>query len=131
MGLEVLAKAKNKGFDKWTDLAVNHMRIINAARSIKRQDLNIIFTYHAEKAPNGTIKIKTAGSMIDNNVLLDGLFTTILYTYVNTEGSEVKYHFRTHGNGTDTCKSPVGMFEEDSIPNDMGYVLDKMNEFYN
>ena len=131
MGLEVLAKAKNKGFDKWTDLALNHMKIINAARGVKRNDLNIIFTYHQEKGADGNLKIKTSGSMIDNNILLDGLFTTILYACVTTEGQVVKYGFKTHGDGSNTCKSPASMFKEDIIPNDMGYVLDKMNEYYN
>ncbi len=131
MGLEVINKAKNKGYDKWTDLAVNHMKIVNAARSIKRNDLNIIFVYHQEKGADGNLKIKTAGSMIDNNILLDGLFTTILYAGVTTEGSKIKYGFKTHGDGTSTCKSPIGLFKDDFIPNDMGFVLKKMQEYYN
>lgn len=131
MGFEVINKAKNKGFDKWTDLAVNHMKMVNSARNIQRTDLNVIFIYHQEKGADGNIKIKTSGSMIDNNILLDGLFTTILYTHVSSEGTKTKFEFRTHGDGTSTCKSPIGMFTEDFIPNDMGYVLDKMNQYYN
>lgn len=131
MGLEVIAKAKSKGFDKWTDLAVNHMKIINAARAC-RSDLNIIFIYHQEKNSNGTLKIKTAGAMIDNNILIDGLFTTILYTEIQSStGERPKYQFRTHGEGNSTCKSPVGCFEEDFIPNDMGYVIEKLRTYYN
>lgn len=133
MGLQVIAKAKSKGFDKWTDVAVDHMKIVNAARGAKRQDLNIIFVYHQEKGSDGNLKIKTAGAMIDNNILLDGLFTTILYTDVKAEnmGNKVVYQFRTHGDGTSTCKTPIGMFKDDFIPNDMGLVVRKVNEYYN
>src|SRR5690606_27867995 len=53
MGLQVISKAKIKGFDKWTDLAVDHMRIINAARHPSiRKDLTIILIYHQEKGPD-------------------------------------------------------------------------------
>ena len=133
MGLQVIAKAKNKSFDKWTDLAVDHMKILNAVRAIKRADMNAILIYHQEESKDGTLKMKTAGSMIDNNILIDGLFTTILYTDVKSEnmGNKVIYQFRTHGDGKSTCKSPQGMFKEDFIPNDMGYVIDKINEYYN
>lgn len=30
-----------------------------------------------------------------------------------------------------TCKTPVGCFDDEYIPNDMGYVIDKINEYYN
>lgn len=132
MGLESINKAKVKSFDKWTDLAVNMMQVINSARK-SRPTLNIIMTFHMETGDNGIAKIKTMGKMIDNTILLDGLFTTILYGVVipNSAGNSVEYKFRTHGDGTSTCKTPIGMFKEDLIPNDMGYVMEKMNDYYN
>lgn len=134
MGLEVISKAKNKSFDKWTDLAVNKMKVINAIRSLNktRKDIGIYCVYHQEKAADGTMKIKTAGAMLDNNILLDGLFTIILYTEVNKDfaSNKVNYSFRTHSNGGDTCKSPVGMFKEDNIPNDIGKVAKVIQEYY-
>ncbi len=71
--------------------------------------------------------------MIDNTVFLDGIFTVILYGEVVNDfaAKSMSYMFRTHSNGTSTCKSPAGMFENDLIPNDMGYVVDKVNEYYN
>lgn len=131
MGLEAINKSKVKGFDKWVDLAVNFMKVVNSARNA-RYDLNIIFIFHTEIKDNIT-KIKTAGAMIDNTIFLDGLFTTILYSELEPSptGESVTYKFRTHSDGVSTCKTPAGMFKEDLIPNDMGYVLKKMNEYYN
>ena len=76
------------------------------------------------------IKIKTAGSMIDNNIYLDGLFTVILECEIRKDGETVKYGFRTKSDGASTCKSPAGMFKEEFIPNDMGYVLEIMHKYY-
>jgi len=41
------------------------------------------------------------------------------------------YYFRTQNNGNDTCKSPKGMFDELRIPNDLNYVIQKSNEYFN
>lgn len=135
MGLEIIAKAKTKAFDKWTDLAVNKMKMVNAIREMNRvrPEVNVFCVYHQEKADDNTFKIKTGGKMIDNNVLLDGLFTIILYTEVskNAANGDVLYQFRTKANGMDTCKAPVGMFPEEYIPNDSGIVVDYMDKYYN
>jgi hypothetical protein len=37
----------------------------------------------------------------------------------------------TNTDGSNTAKSPVGMFDDLLIPNDLGYVKDKMEEYYN
>lgn len=130
MGFDVMEGAKKKGYDKWTDLAVNFMKIINAAKNAKRTDLNIVFFFHTEVGKDERVKIKTAGSMIDNNIYLDGLFTVILEADVKREGDKVVYGFKTRGDGTSTCKTPIGMFEEPFIKNDMGFVFEQMYKYY-
>ena len=129
MGFDVIENAKKRGFDKWTDLAVNFMKVINSAKSA-RTDLNVIMMFHTEVGKDERIKIKTAGSMIDNNIYLDGLFTVILESEIRKEGESLKFGFRTKSDGSSTCKSPAGMFKEDFIPNDMGLVLEIMQEYY-
>ena len=105
------------------------MKVINAVKSA-RMDLNVIMMFHTEVGKDERIKIKTAGSMIDNNIYLDGLFTVILECEIRKDGENIKYGFRTKSDGASTCKSPAGMFDEEFIPNDMGYVLEKMYEYY-
>ena len=129
MGFDVIENANKRNYDKWTALAVNFMTVINAAKNA-RMDLNVIMMFHTEVGKDERIKIKTSGAMLDNNIYLDGLFTTILESEIRKDGETVKFGFRTKSDGTSTCKSPAGMFEEDFISNDMGYVLEKMHEYY-
>lgn len=130
MGFDVIDNANNKSFDKWTNLAVNFMKVINAAREM-RHDVNVIFLFHIEMGKDERLKIKTSGAMLDNNIYLDGLFTVLLESGVVKEGDSLKYGFFTHSDGTSTRKSPVGMFKEDFILNDMGEALNIINNYYN
>ena len=129
MGFDVIDNANKRGYDKWTSLAVNFMKVINTLKSL-RMDLNAIMMFHTEVGKDERVKIKTAGQMIDNNIFVDGLFTIILESEIRVEGDDVKYGFRTRSDGTSTCKSPAGMFHEDFIPNDMGAVLDIIYDYY-
>lgn len=69
--------------------------------------------------------------MIDNTINLDGLFTVILYSEATKGDEGVQYKFRTKTSGTDTCKSPMGMFDEEYIDNDLALVFDEINSYYN
>ncbi len=129
MGFDVIDNAKRKGYDKWVDGAVNFMAIINKLRAC-RDNLNIFCFFHTEVGKDEKSKIKTAGAMIDNNIYLDGLFTIILESEIIKEEGNIKYLFRTKSNGTSTCKTPVGMFETDHIPNDLGLVAQKFTDYY-
>lgn len=131
MGFSVMEKAREKGYEKWTELAASMFSIISAARTMRR-DLNLIFIFHQEVGEDGTMKIKTSGKLIDNTIYIDGLFTFILYAEVVKDFTteKVKYAFRTRPDGKSTCKSPAGCFETDFIPNDMGFVIDKIKEYY-
>lgn len=129
MGFDVIDNIKRKGYDKWSDLASNFMKVINTLKAA-RIDLNVILMFHTEVGKDERIKIKTAGAMIDNTIYLDGLFTVILESDVIKDGDAIKYVFRTQGGGISTCKSPAGMFEEMFIPNDMGLVLKTIHEYY-
>jgi hypothetical protein len=132
MSFLFMSKAKEKGYEKFSDIAVAGFKPIHAAKSL-RSDLNVIFTYHQEKGDDGRDKIKTSGKMIDNNLTLEGLFTVVLYasTEKDMQSGRMKYKFMTNTDGTNTAKSPAGMFTDQYIPNDMGLVMDKINEYYN
>jgi hypothetical protein len=40
------------------------------------------------------------------------------------------YRFITQNNGRNTCKSPMGLFEDDTIPNDLAAVDAAITEYY-
>ena len=68
----------------------------------------------------------------DNTITVEGLFTYVFFTNVEkTSDNKVEYSFITHSDGTNTAKTPIDCFEEDLIPNDLQYVVDKINEYNN
>jgi len=68
--------------------------------------------------------------MVDDYLTPEGLFTTLLYTDVTKSGNnKMEYRFVTNNDGKYPAKSPYGMFEQLYIPNDLGYVIDKITEY--
>lgn len=129
MGFDVMENANKKGYDKWTQGAVSFMNVVNALKSC-RQDLYCFCLFHTEIGKDEKTKIKTSGAMIDNNIYLDGLFTVNLEATLKKVDGENKFGFNTKPDEYSTRKSPAGMFEEEFIPNDLGFVKDKMIEYY-
>lgn len=68
--------------------------------------------------------------MVDEKLTLEGLFSIVLYGKIITgKDGNLEYVFQTHNDGANTCKSPLGMFEEDYIPNDLQIVIDAIKEY--
>ena len=134
MGFEAMDRAKEKGFEKFTDIAQKFYSVLKTAIGM-RDDLNVVVTCHSENV--GTpdypqLKIKTIGKMVDNVITVEGLFTYVLFTDISRdENNNVVYSFITHSDGTNTAKSPLDCFDDDKIPNDLAYVLQKIDEYNN
>lgn len=122
---EFMVRAKEKGFDKFTEMAQHYYVIIEVASRL-REDLNIFFLSHNEQKEDGTSKVKTIGKLLDEKITIEGLFTIVLNTVIQDN----KYYFQTQNNGFNTTKSPLGMFEEQLIENDLKLVTEKINEYY-
>lgn len=131
MAFEAMDRAKEKGFEKFTDIAQKFYSILKASISM-RDDLNIIVSCHSENIGDGLnpiYKIKTIGKMIDNVITIEGLFTYVLFTYIESDNGTNSYHFITQSDGTTTAKTPLDCFDSILIPNDLQYVIDKIEEF--
>lgn len=122
---EFMLRAKEKGFDKFTEMAQHYYVIIDVASRL-REDLNIFFLSHNEQKEDGTSKVKTIGKLLDEKITIEGLFTIVLNTVIQDN----KYYFQTQNNGFNTTKSPLGMFDEQLIENDLKLVTEKINEYY-
>lgn len=125
---EYFDKANEKGYDKFTQIAANLAQVAKLPKDL-REDLTIFFLTHAEESTdvngNRKVKAKTVGKMIDNALTLEGLFSIVLFGKVRKEDDgTLSYGFETQNNGENTCKSPMGMFEDSFIPNDLAYVRD-------
>jgi retron-type reverse transcriptase len=79
-----------------------------------------------------TYKLYSSGKMLDKTVVLDGLFSYIIYSdVVKDENDEVQYRFRTKTNGNDTCRTVAGCFTDKYIEPNMKLVIDTINKFEN
>lgn len=131
MAFEAMDRAKEKGFEKFTDIAQKFYSILKASISM-RDDLNIIVSCHSENIGDGLnpiYKIKTIGKMIDNVITIEGLFTYVLFTHIESDNGTNTYHFITQSDGTTTAKTPLDCFDSILIPNDLQYVINKIEEF--
>jgi len=131
---EYFARSKEKGYDKFTDIATNIANVAKCPKDL-REDLHVYFLTHAEEVDiNGVkkLKAKTLGKMIDNSLTLEGLFTIVLFSkIVVDEDDNLNYVFQTKNSGNDTCKTPMGMFEELYIPNDLQKVRESIIAYEN
>jgi hypothetical protein len=135
MGFNMMAKATEIGFTKFTLMARDMVDLFREARRL-RDDIKVFYFTHPETIEDGGeiigYKIKTAGKMIDNQIVLEGLLTVCLYTNVdeNRDGT-VSYSFLTNRHKKYPAKSPDGMFDEIKIPNNLQQVVDSINNYYN
>jgi len=129
MAFEFMRRAKEMGYNKFADIGVNMGKIVEAARNT-RKDLKVYFLWHPEQDRETSYKMKTVGKMVDDYLTLEGLFTVVLYSKV-TKGmdNKVEYQFVTNHDGEFPAKSPIGMFEEIHIPNDLGVVSKLIDEY--
>ena len=118
--------AKQTGYQKYTDMAFDFNNLIEFARSLP-DDKIVYFIGHSDQMDDGREHFKTIGKMLDNYVTLEGKFTIVMKSVVK----DGQYYFSTHNNGQDTVKTPMGMFEDDLIINDLKMVDDTIREYWN
>lgn len=135
MAFRMADKANEVGFQKFTILAKDMVDLFREARKL-RDDLKVFYFTHPETVEDsGEIvgyKMKTSGKMLDNQIVLEGLFTICLYTHVdeNKDGT-ASYNFVTNRFKKYPAKSPDGMFEDIKIPNNLQLVSETIDKYYN
>ena len=126
MVADEVRRMKEKGFDKWQDLAQCIWQLIDQAMAL-RDDLTIIFVCHSQtqKEDDGYTftRIKTSGKKLDK-LCIETKLTTVLHAVC--EGGE--YKFKVHSDNS-TAKTPMGAFEDDEIENDITKVLEALKEY--
>ena len=135
MGFAIVSKATEVGYTKFSIMARDMVELFRESRKL-RDNLKVFYFSHPETIEDGGeiigYKIKTAGKLIDNQIVLEGLFTVCLYTNVedNKDGS-VTYSLLTNRYRKYPAKSPDGMFADTKIPNNLQTVVDTIDEYYN
>ena len=126
MANEFMRTAKVTGYQKFTDLALNFWQLIQVVINNLPPDKIVYFLAHVERDANGNEKMKTIGKLLDEKITIEGLFTIVLKTVVQDR----HYQFATQTNGQDTVKTPMGMFDDLLIENDLKMVDSTIREYY-
>lgn len=122
---EYMRRSKENGYQKYTDIAQNFWKLIRLVEQLPPNTV-VYFLQHIETGEDGRLKVKTVGKLLDNQVNIEGMFTIILRTIIQDRN----YLFATQSDGTDTCKSPIGLFESVYIPNDLKAVDEAIRGYY-
>jgi len=125
MANEFMRRSAERGYDKFTEIAVNFWDLVQAVRELPEEKI-VVFMAHIERDQNGNEKIKTIGKLLDEKITVEGMFTIVLKTSV----SDGKFSFQTQNSGHDTVKSPIGLFEANEIDNDLKAVVDRIYHYY-
>lgn len=138
MRVEFFNRCKEVGYGKYSELA-DHFRKIIATCSSLRNDLNIFMLMHTESIEaDGSVigyKCSSVGKLLDKMYRPEENVAITLFAQPKFDDKGIPtFGFYTHKmkiNGIELpSKTPDGMFEEDFIPNDLGLVVKKMQEYY-
>jgi len=132
-----MANALAKGWDAPKQIGFMMGKIFDAIEKLDAAGKNVFILAHGESipGPDGRIymKYKSTGKMVDEYLTIEGKVDVTLIgvsRYDATEKKAVKEFLTNENEQFSSAKSPIGMFEKQFIPNDLGLVVDKINEYY-
>ena len=120
---ELMRRFRETGFGKFSEIGFNGWNLINIAASLP-EDVHVYITAHTMTGDDGLTKIKTPGKLLET-YSIEGMFSVVLRTAVR----DGEHFFSTRNSGNDTVKSPMGMFEDELIPNDLAVVDKAIKDF--
>lgn len=126
MSGEFMRRAGEKGYDKYSEMGHNYWSVINTANENTPDNMRIYFISHLEEDSNGFKQVKTIGKMVSEKIVPEGMVSIVL----GAERFDNKYNFITQTDGRSTFKSPIGMFADYRIDNDLEYVDNAICEYY-
>jgi len=126
MANEFMRRSGETGFQKFTDIGKNFWTLVKTITDELPEDVIVYFLGHLERDQNGNEKFKTVGKMLDEKITVEGMFSIVL----KAVAQDGRYTFHTQTSGTDTAKSPMGMFDSLEIENDLKFVDKKIREYW-
>lgn len=125
LAFEFFDRAKETGYNKFTDIALNFRNLIQFIITQTPPDCIVYFLHHTEANADGTLKAKTIGKMLDEKLTVEGLFSIVLLCRSNKD----KHYFVTQSEGYSTAKSPMEMFPAE-MDNDLKLVDTTIREYW-
>lgn len=120
---ELMRRWREKGYDKFSEIGFNGWNVFTVAASLP-DDVHVFVLAHTMMDEDGILKIKTPGKLL-STYNIEGMFSVVLRAIVR----DGKYYFATVNSGSDTVKSPPGMFSSELIDNDLNAVDEAITAF--
>ena len=121
------SRCKETGYGKFVDMALNEYNLIQFVIQKLPEDTIVFFLRHIETDVDGRVHAKTIGKMLDQNLGgLESMFSVCLMC--NTDGNE--HWFETQSDGYTPAKSPIGMWDERKIDNDLKSVAETIRKYW-
>lgn len=122
---EFMRTSKESGYQKYNEMGNHFWDLINYIKDLDGDKI-VYFFMHSETTDDGRIIPKTIGKMLNEKVCIEGMFTIVLRAMYDNG----RYLFKTKTNGYDVCKTPLDMFSEEFIENDLKAVDNTIREYY-
>ena len=126
MTFSAFSRAKETGYGKFTDIALEYYNLIQTIINDTTPDTLVYLLQHIDTTDDGRIKAKTVGKMLDNQLTVEGMFAIVLLA--RTDGQ--RHWFDTQSDGSTTVKTPMEMFAEREIDNDLKMVDTTIRDYY-
>lgn len=121
---EEMSRVNETGYAKFTQMASNMFQVFKTIID-KKSDQTFYVMAHAENREDGLLRFKTSGKMLSDKIVLEGLTNIV----ISTDIIDGQFVFKTATDGTG-IKSPIGMFDTPTIPNDLKLVDTAVRKFY-
>lgn len=125
LATEFMTRAHEKGYEKFTEMARHYYDVVTTATMLDANK-RVYLMSHTDTSESGQIKAKTIGKLLDEKITIEGLLSIVLRTHVING----QYVFSTKNNGSDTVKTPMGLFDDEFIENDLMLVDKSIKEYY-
>lgn len=125
MNNEFMRRCRERGFDKFVEMGVNMFEIMDLCRNF-RQDLYCYILCHTEKDHAGIIKPKTVGRMTSDYVGIAERVSIVLHSQI----IDMQYKFLTQNDGIHVAKTPMEMFPDLYIDNDLAVIRKTIDNYY-
>lgn len=122
---ELFDRSAEIGYTKFTEMARHFYDLIQTVIRQTPPDVIVYFLHHTELV-EGKYQAKTIGKMLNEKLTVEGLFSIVIMTK-NDDGEHV---FITQSDGTSTVKTPMEMFSDARIDNDLKAVDKTVREYY-
>lgn len=122
---EFMRTSKDTGFQKYNDMGNHFWDLVNYTKDLEGNKI-VYFFMHSETTEDGRVIPKTIGKMLNEKVCIEGMFTIVLRAMYDNG----RYIFKTKTNGYDVCKTPLDMFEDEVIDNDLKKVDSVIRDYY-